>query len=122
LKRAAATDEDVIREQSGDLFGDVRTRIERGELFLTDRAGACVGFGVMARSQFLHGVASIGMFTLEPFRCTGVGAATIRLLIDECSQRGMRAVAGCWYYNHASKRTLERAGMISRTRLLRVEY
>jgi RimJ/RimL family protein N-acetyltransferase len=121
-KPATTADEDVIREQSGDLFGEVGERIERGELFLTNRAGACVGFGVLARSQFQHEVASIGMFTLEPFRRAGVGAATIALLIDECSRRGMRAVAGCWYYNHPSKRTLERAGMVTRTRLLRVEY
>ncbi|MEO8183022.1 MAG: GNAT family N-acetyltransferase [Deltaproteobacteria bacterium] len=122
LKPATAADEDVIREQSGELFGDVGERIERGELFSTYRGDACVGFGVMARSQFQRDVASIGMFTLEPFRCMGVGAATILLLMEACSRRGMRAVAGCWYYNHASKRTLERAGMIARTRLLRVEY
>jgi RimJ/RimL family protein N-acetyltransferase len=122
LKPATAADEDVIRERAGELFGEVGKRIERGELFLTDRAGTCVGFGILAKSQFQQGVASIGMFTLEPFRCSGVGTATITLLIDECSRRGMRAVAGCWYYNHGSKRTLERAGMITPTRLLRVEY
>lgn len=51
-----------------------------------------------------------------------VGAATVALLIQQCSRRSMRAVAGCWYYNHSSRRTLERAGMITRTRLLKVEY
>lgn len=122
LRRATGADEDVIRARSGELFGDVGKRLERGELFLTDRAGTCVGFGVMVKSEFQRGVASVGMFTLEPFRCTGVGAATIALLIEECSRLGMRPVAGCWYYNHSSKRTLERAGMITKTRLLRVEY
>jgi RimJ/RimL family protein N-acetyltransferase len=122
LKPATAADEHVIRERSGDLFGEVGERIKRGELFLTYRAGTSVGFGVMAPSQFQRDVASIGMFTLEPFRCTGVGSATIALLMEECFRRNLRAVAGCWYYNHASKRTLERAGMITKTRLLRVEY
>jgi RimJ/RimL family protein N-acetyltransferase len=121
-RAATGADEALIRERSGELFGDVGQRIERGELFVTDRAGVCVGFGVMARSEFRRSVASIGMFTLEPFRSTGVGASTIALLIQECSRRGVRAVAGCWYYNHASKRTLERAGMVTKTRLLRVEY
>lgn len=122
LKVATAEDEPVIRELSGDLFGDVRKRIECGELFVTERAGLSVGFGVLAKSQFERSVASIGMFTLEPFRGAGVGAATIALLMSECSRRGVRAVAGCWYYNHASKKTLERAGMTTKTRLLRVEY
>lgn len=122
LKVAAASDEETIREHSGELFGDVGMHIARGELFSTHRAGVCVGFGIMAKSQLQRGVASIGMFTLEAFRGGGVGAATIALLIQECSTRGMRAVAGCWYYNHPSKRTLERAGMVTGTRLLRVEY
>ncbi len=30
--------------------------------------------------------------------------------------------AGCWYYNHRSKQTLERAGLYSPTRLLRISY
>jgi RimJ/RimL family protein N-acetyltransferase len=122
LKPATAADEAAIRQQSGELFGDVGARIAHGELFSTERAGTRVGFGVMAQSQLQPGVASIGMFTLEAFRGAGVGSATIALLIEECSRRGLRAVAGCWYYNHASKRTLERAGMSSRTRLLKVEY
>jgi GNAT superfamily N-acetyltransferase len=122
LSVATVADEDAIREHSGELFGDLGKRIERGELFVTDRAGVRVGFGVMAQSQFQRNVASIGMFTLGPFRGAGVGSATIALLIQECSRRGIRAVAGCWYYNHPSKRTLERAGMITRTRLLKVEY
>ena len=58
------------------------------------------------------------MFTIEPFRNTGVGTTTIALLMAECSRRGLRPVAGCWYYNHGSKRTLERAA-VTQTRLLR---
>jgi RimJ/RimL family protein N-acetyltransferase len=62
------------------------------------------------------------MYTIERFRREGVGTATITLLIDECRRRGLRPVAGCWYYNHRSKRTLERAGMFTATRLLKVGY
>jgi Acetyltransferase (GNAT) domain len=32
------------------------------------------------------------------------------------------SAAGCWYYNHLSKRTLERAGMVTQTRLLKLDY
>jgi GNAT superfamily N-acetyltransferase len=62
------------------------------------------------------------MHTIEKFRRQGVGTATIRLLIDECRRRGLRPVAGCWYYNHFSKKTLERAGMYTATRLVKVDY
>lgn len=122
LMPATAGDESTIREQSQDLFGEVTERIANGELFLTLRAGACVGFGVLARSVFQRAAASIGMFTSEPFRGSGVASATIALLMARCRSQGLRAIAGCWYYNHASKRALERAGMVSRTRLLHVEY
>lgn len=122
LRSAAAADEAAIRQHSGDFFGDVAPRIERGELFVTERAGAPVGYGIMENSKLLPDVASIGMFTLEAVRGTGVATATISLLIQECARRGIRPVAGCWYYNHSSKRALERAGMVTRTRLLRVEY
>lgn len=122
LQPATVADEHLIRDRTGDLFGNVAERIQRGELFSTDRTGECVGFGILSPSWYQPGVASIGMFTIERFRCLGVGAATIALLIEECANRGLRAVAGCWYYNHASKRTLERAGMITKTRLLKLEY
>ncbi|HVZ36013.1 MAG TPA: GNAT family N-acetyltransferase [Polyangiaceae bacterium] len=122
LHPANAAAEHLIRDRTGDLFGNLAERLQRGELFSTDRAGECVGFGVLSRSEYQPGVASIGMFTIERFRGLGVGTATISLLIEECTRRGLRAVAGCWYYNHASKRTLERAGMITKTRLLRLDY
>jgi hypothetical protein len=51
-----------------------------------------------------------------------VGTATIAMLMEECQRRSLRPVAGCWYYNHRSKQTLERAGMFSPTRLLKIDY
>jgi RimJ/RimL family protein N-acetyltransferase len=122
LRQAEPADAGFIQEQSGDFFEQVERQIQAGELFLTCRDGESVGFGVLARSHFCRNVASIGMFTSEPYRNQGVGTATIALLITECRGRGLRAVAGCWYYNHASKRTLERAGMVTGTRLLKIDY
>ena len=76
----------------------------------------------MEPSRLHPQTASIGMFTVARARNQGVGTATIALLIGECRRRGIRPVAGCWYYNHSSKRTLEKAGMYSPTRYLRIEY
>jgi hypothetical protein len=39
-----------------------------------------------------------------------------------CAQQGRRPIAGCWYYNHLSKKTLEKAGLFSQTRLLKFLY
>ena len=75
----------------------------------------------MEKSALLNGVASIGMFVIENVRLKGAGTATIRLLIDECKKQNVRPIAGCWYYNHLSKKTLERVGMFTQTRLLKIE-
>jgi hypothetical protein len=122
LQLASPADVDLAGEGSGEFFEDVERHILAGDLFLTKRDGVCVGFGILERSSFRPSVASIGMYTTDQFRCAGVGTATIALLVEECSRRGLRAVSGCWYYNHFSKRTLERAGLVSHPRLLRVEY
>ena len=62
------------------------------------------------------------MFTLESARRQGVGTHTIGFLIGECRRRGLRPIAGCWYYNHRSLQTLQCAGMFARSRLLRIEH
>jgi RimJ/RimL family protein N-acetyltransferase len=122
LRRAESKDAALIREEFGEFFEPVEQRIARAELFVTLRHGEPVGFGVREISALYDDIASIGMFTMERFRRQGVGTATIALLIDDSLRRGLRPVAGCWYYNHGSKRTLERAGMYSAARLLKVEY
>jgi GNAT superfamily N-acetyltransferase len=122
LRPAEPDDASFVQQQSGDFFENVEQQIREGELFLTLRSGEPVGIGVMARSKFCKDVASVGMYTCEPHRNRGVGTATIALLITECDHRGVRPVAGCWYSNHASKRTLERAGMVTQTRLLKIDF
>jgi RimJ/RimL family protein N-acetyltransferase len=122
LRPAEPTDAALIREESGDFFEPVEQRLARDEFFVTLRHGEPVGFGIREVSALYDDVASIGMVTRERFRRQGVGTATIALLIDDSRSRGLRPIAGCWYYNHGSKRTLERAGMYSAARLRKVEY
>lgn len=122
LRPAEPEDDDFIRHETGDFFQDDGQHTSQDDLFVTLRKGEPVGFGLIVRSSLYQDVASIGMFTIERFRHRGVGTATISLLIEECRRRGLRPVAGCWYYNHLSKRTLKRAGMYSPTRLLKVDY
>ena len=122
LRPAESEDALLIREESGDFLDPLAARLARGELFVTLRNGEPVGFGIREVSTLYDDVASIGMFTRERYRRQGVGTATIALLIDDSLRRGLRPVAGCWYYNHRSKQTLERAGMYSSTRLFKIEY
>ena len=122
FRRAEAGDAALIRQESETFFDPIEERIERGELFITYRQNECAGFGIMVPSHFVQNRADVGMFTRPTFRNAGVGTATIRLLLAECRRRDLQAVAGCWYYNHFSKQTLEKAGMFSQTRLLKISY
>ncbi|MGI8406666.1 MAG: GNAT family N-acetyltransferase [Thermomicrobiales bacterium] len=122
LRLADARYLDLIRQETGDFFETPERHIANGEIFVIERENEVAGFGVMEMSRLYEKTASIGMFTVERFRNQGVGATTIALLIGECQRRDIRPVAGCWYYNHSSKRTLEKAGMSSSTRYLRIEY
>lgn len=122
LRLATLDDVAFIQRESGDFFAPIEGYITPGELYVTLRDGEPVGFGLTDISTLYPDVASIGMYTIERFRQQGAGAATLGLLREECRRHGRRAVAGCWYYNHLSKRTLERAGMHAPTRLLKIEY
>src|SRR5579862_898061 len=122
LRQAGRRDVALITKLSGGYFTDLASQIRDGQIFLSLREGVPVGVGVRKAGEFSAGVASIGMFTFEPFRQTGVGVGTITSLIALCLSQEIRPVAGCWYHNHASKKTLERAGMVTPTRLLKVLY
>jgi RimJ/RimL family protein N-acetyltransferase len=122
IRSAAMDDAEFVRQESGDFFEHLERHIAVGEVFVTLRDEEPVGFGILVKSTLYEDVASIGMYTIERFRQTGVGTATIAMLIEECRRRSLRPVAGCWYYNHRSQRTLQRAGMYSSTRLLKIDY
>jgi GNAT superfamily N-acetyltransferase len=122
IRPAASEDLACLREETGDFFDPLEDRVASHEVFMTIRRDRVVGFGVLVPSTLYQTVASIGMFTIPAFRGGGVGTATISLLMGECRRRGLRPVAGCWYFNHGSKRTLERAGMVSRSRLLKIDF
>ncbi len=122
LRLAEPGDADLIRTESGEFFTPLERHIAARELFVTARDDEIVGFGLLIASALYAAVASIGMYTIARYRREGVGTATIASLIAECRRRGLRPVAGCGYYNHGSKRTLERAGMFSPTRLLTIDY
>jgi RimJ/RimL family protein N-acetyltransferase len=122
LQLATPNDIDFVKQESADFFENIAGHIEAHELFITTRDAIRVGFGMMLNSTLNPALTSIGVFTIERFRGSGIGTTTIGLLIEACQRQKWQAVAGCWYYNHASKRTLERAGMFTQTRLLKIEF
>lgn len=110
-----------IQQTCGDFLDHYARRIENGEIFTYYRGSDLLGIGVLEKSSMLAGMASIGMFTNESYRKQGIGRSIILKLKAWCYESDLTPICGCWYYNEASKRTLESAGMFTRTRLLNVK-
>jgi GNAT superfamily N-acetyltransferase len=119
---ATAADVPDIREVSGDFLDRVEERVADGQIHLGRDGADLVAVGIAEPGRLLTGHTSIGMFTHEAHRRRGIGAATLRYLRNVCHAAGQQPVAGCWYYNVNSKLTLEAAGMVTSTRLLRLEF
>ena len=126
LRHRPATAADVlaIQQLSGDFLDKLEQRVAEGQIYVTQSTGSdeLLGLGIIERGRLCDGVASCGMFVAESARRQGIGAAIIANLMGCCAEMGLCAVAGCWYYNHNSKKTLEKAGMFTQTRLLKVSF
>lgn len=121
FRPAIIGDQKAILQVCGDFLNDYERRIENGELFVYYRNADLLGIGLIERSKMFKGLASIGMFANESYRKQGVGKTIIIQLRNWCNNHGITPISGCWYYNEASKRTLESGGMVTKTRLLNVE-
>jgi hypothetical protein len=120
-RKAEPRDVALMVSISGDFLTTPETMVASDQLYVGSLDKEMVSIGVLEASKLWPPTASIGMFTAAAHRLQGRGAQMIRFLRSTCHAHGLQPIAGCWYYNHASKRTLEVAGMVTNTRLLRVE-
>lgn len=83
-----------------------------------NEAGGVLGAGLS--SVVIPGipVVDIGMVVTPAFRGRGYGAYIVRSLKAKCLLRGERPICGCDIDNFASRRTLQRAGFVSRHELV----
>ena len=100
----------------------VAENIRLGKYYIMRENGVFLGQGFLNSHQLTPNTVSIGMSVHPEHRQRGVGRSIILHLADICREKGMTPVCGCWYYNHNSKRTLESAGFITKTRLLKLWF
>lgn len=109
-----------IQESAGDFLDDYETIIAAKELYVLEKKEEILGIGIVVRNKIMENCISIGVFTKESKRELGVGRSIVLHLKDVAHRLGMTPVAGCWYYNTNSRLTLESAGYITKSKLLRV--
>ena len=114
---AAATPEDEADIMDKE---DVAENIALGKYYVMRKDGVFLGQGFFNKHALIPGAASIGMSVHPDFRRMGVGRSIIMHLAGICLEKGITPCCGCWYYNHNSKATLESAGFVTQTRLLKV--
>lgn len=122
LNLATLSDLEEIRKITGDFIDKHKERIETKQLYILREKGAFLGLGIIVDNVIMKNCKGTGMFTNEKYRKKGIGRSIILHLKNICYENAIIPLAGCWYYNHNSKRTLESAGYISKTRLLRIDF
>lgn len=122
FRQAEPEDVDSILQRTGDFFDKLEERIARREVFIWQEDGLIIGAGLIERGVILEQYASIGMFTHPDHRRRGIGRSILEKLKQWCYTKGYEPIAGCWYYNHKSKLSLESAGFITATRLMRIFF
>lgn len=91
-----------------------------GKYYVLRENGVFLGQGFLARNRLTPDSASVGMAVHPDHRQKGVGRSIILHMKEICHEQGLTPVCGCWHDNHNSKRTLESAGFVTQTRLLKV--
>ncbi len=122
LTVASQMDLNAVIQNSEDFFEDPGGQIRRKEIFLAKKSDELVGFGVYERGKLREEFVSIGMYVIPAHRCQGLGTRILRRLQEIAVAEGLEPIAGCWVWNHASKKTLERAGMGAVARYMKVSF
>lgn len=110
-KLATPDDALVLKETFGDFLDDYAKYAELGRIYLGYLGETVVSLGHIKEHTFTKDTVSIGMMVRESMRNKGYARDTIAFLIREGIKRNKVVQAGCWYYNHASKKTLMGAGL-----------
>jgi GNAT superfamily N-acetyltransferase len=111
---ASLEDFDFIQQETNGFFSP--DDLKNGTIFMLRSSQALLGCGIGVPGRFFTDCMSIGMVTCAGYRRRGVGKYILWKLKKWCYEQGLKPIAGCWYYNTLSRRSLESAGMVSLAR------
>lgn len=111
LRLHVATEADLPYLERSGFQRDNVEMVRAEQLHVAEIDGTAVGIGVTVPHPLSLSTVDIGMFANADRRRGGIGRSIIALLAHQVSDSGRRPVAGCWWRNWESRRTLEAAGM-----------
>lgn len=105
-----ATSRDLPFLGASGFQDDYTELLRREQIHIAELDGEPAGIGISIPHPLDRGGVEIGMFTDADRRRSGVGRSILTLLARATLNAGRRPIAGCWWRNWASRRTLEAAG------------
>jgi GNAT superfamily N-acetyltransferase len=111
-----------IAEGWNDFFHNLEEDIQKKEVFVFYSGNELLGAGTCKKIWHSLNYYDIGMVVAEKHRKKGIGTFIIIKLKEHCYNNKLTPVCGCWYPNYASKKTLEKAGFITKHRVIRFEF
>ncbi len=125
IRNAVPADEAAIiavNEEVFDYPSEVMPYIQANQIFLYEKAGELVGFGIHSPVYPGRPNRDIGMLIVPAFRGQGYGQYIIQHLVHFCQENNWKPSAGCAIENIASRKCLEKSGFIARHRLLKFSF
>lgn len=110
---ARVEDIPAILKETGDFFDKLEERINAETIFVLEDGNDLMGCGIVEQGRLFNEYVSIGMITCREHRKKGVAQTILWHLKEWAYSRNLKPIAGCWYYNVLSRRSLEAAGMIA---------
>lgn len=112
---------DKIADEVG-FFHDLRSEIKNQEVFVFFCNNQLIGSGTCKHIWLNSDYRDIGMVVAKDHRRKGIGTYILIRMKEYCLSNGLIPVCGCWYYNHSSKLTLEKAGFLAKHRVIRFQF
>jgi GNAT superfamily N-acetyltransferase len=122
LRLATENDLQAVEQLAGDFLDRYEERIRNNQIYLLEENREIIGLGVLVENKIMQGCIGTGMFTRESRRGEGIGRSIIIHLKAVAHEAGKTPVPGCWFYNTNSRKTLESAGYISKSKLLKFHF
>jgi GNAT superfamily N-acetyltransferase len=127
-RTAVIEDLDLVRKHREEIFDDNEVEdipfyINKGSIRIFETTnGDFLGYGLINRTVPGRDWFDIGMYVHPDHRRKGYGTYILHRMMNICDRNGWRPVAGCAIENELSRRTLEKAGLISRYVMLEFEF
>ena len=112
---------DIIAEGI-EFFYDLKKEISKGEVFIFLLENQLLGAGTCKEVWKGMPYRELGMVVDEKHRKKGLGTFILVKMREYCVHNNLLPVCGCYYYHSSSKKTLEKAGFISKHRVIRFSF